>query len=270
MTTSDERRVTSDEVSDGQETTYPSFQRQTLGKIGEMSEQTLHDPTGPPTGGESRAHVLDVLRATPQAVGVREIAKQTGLHSNTARFHLGTLVEEGLAERSTEGRGRPGRPRIVYRAVASSRAPGGRRSYQLLAQMLTGLITEALPQPARAAVNAGEAWGRYLADTPSPAQHLDTDEAIRRLIRVLTDVGFAPGPVQDRPDQVVPLRHCPFRELVDEHRDVVCSLHLGLMRGALKEVRAPLGVDRLDPFVEPSLCLAHLTPVERHRTDRTA
>lgn len=135
--------------------------------------------------------------------------------------------------------------------------------------MLTGLITEALPQPAQAAATAGEAWGRYLADTPSPAQRIDTDEAIRRLTRVLTDVGFAPGSVHDRPDTAIPLRHCPFREVAEEHRDVVCSLHLGLMRGALKEVRAPLSVDRLEPFVEPSLCLAHLTPAEQ-QADRIA
>ncbi|MFZ2173869.1 MAG: hypothetical protein WAW17_07510, partial [Rhodococcus sp. (in: high G+C Gram-positive bacteria)] len=37
-------------------------------------------------------------------------------------------------------------------------------------------------------------------------------------------------------------------------------LHLGLIRGVLAEVRAPLAADRIEPFVEPSLCLAHLTP----------
>lgn len=227
-----------------------------------MSEQTSHDPGGTPAVGESRARVLDVLRATPEAAGVREIAERTGLHSNTARFHLDTLVKEGLAERGTEGGGRPGRPRAVYRAAASP-VPAGRRSYQLLARMLTGLITEALPRPAQAAVTAGEAWGRYLADTPAPAQRVDTDEAIRRLTQVLTDVGFAPGSAPARPDTVLPLHHCPFREVAEEHRDVVCSLHLGLMRGALKEVRAPMDVDRLEPFVEPSLCLAHLAPADQ-------
>jgi len=236
----------------------------------EMSEQPLHDPAGPSAVGESRAHVLDVLRAASEAIGVREIAEQTGLHPNTARFHLDTLVGEGLAERRTEGRGRPGRPRTVYHAAASPPVPAGRRSYQLLAQMLTGLISQTLPQPAQAAVDAGEAWGRYLADTPSPAKQIDTDEAIRRLTAVLTDVGFAPGAVEERPDRVIPLRHCPFREVAEEQRDVVCSLHLGLMRGALKEVRAPLGVDRLEPFVEPSLCLAHLTHTDQDQPDHAA
>ncbi|GAA0630773.1 helix-turn-helix domain-containing protein [Streptomyces thermocarboxydovorans] len=233
-----------------------------------MSERTLQDPVGAPVAGESRAQVLDVLRASPGGLGVREIAERTGLHANTARFHLDTLVKEGLAERGTEGGGRPGRPRAVYRAVAS-RTPAGRRSYRLLARMLTGLVTEALPQPAQSAVTAGEAWGRYLADTPPPSRRVGHDEAVRRLTRVLTDAGFAPGSVQERPDPVIPLHHCPFREIAEEHREVVCSLHLGLMRGVLKEVRAPVRVDRLEPFVEPSLCLARLTRTQEEQADGT-
>jgi predicted ArsR family transcriptional regulator len=130
--------------------------------------------------------------------------------------------------------------------------------------MLTGLVADAVPHPAAAAVAAGEAWGRYLADTPSPGRRVDAAEAVRRLTRVLADVGFDPGPPAasdtDGGAQVVPLRHCPFREVAEEQREVVCSLHLGLMRGTLAEVRAPLAADRLQPFVEPSLCLAHLAP----------
>ena len=230
-----------------------------------MSEPTLRDPTGPDTGaaGESRGHVLDILRSAAGSVGVREIAEETGLHSNTVRFHLDTLVGEGLAERSNEALGRPGRPRAMYNAAAP-RTTADRRSYQLLAHMLTGLATETLEHPAQAAAATGEAWGRYLADTPSPAQHLTAEESISRLSRVLEDAGFDPGPVESDSAPVIPLRHCPFLELAEEHRDIVCSLHLGLMRGALQEVRAPLRVDRLEPFVAPSLCTAHLA----HTADR--
>jgi hypothetical protein len=32
------------------------------------------------------------------------------------------------------------------------------------------------------------------------------------------------------------------------------------MQGALTAMRAPVTVDRLDPFVEPDLCVAHLAP----------
>jgi predicted ArsR family transcriptional regulator len=41
-----------------------------------------------------------------------------------------------------------------------------------------------------------------------------------------------------------------------EHRDVVCAVHLGLMQGALAELRAPFTAARLKPFVGPSLCVA--------------
>ena len=60
------------------------------------------------------------------------------------------------------------------------------------------------------------------------------------------------------------LRRCPFREVAENHQDVVCPLHLGLMQGALAQMRAPVTADRLEPFAEPSLCIAYLaTPQSR-------
>jgi hypothetical protein len=35
-------------------------------------------------------------------------------------------------------------------------------------------------------------------------------------------------------------------------------MHLGLMQGAMTAMDATVSVDRLDPFVEPDLCLAHV------------
>jgi predicted ArsR family transcriptional regulator len=43
----------------------------------------------------------------------------------------------------------------------------------------------------------------------------------------------------------------PFREAAEQHADVVCSVHLGLMRGLLSELDAPLEARRLHSFVEP-------------------
>ncbi|WP_033295846.1 helix-turn-helix transcriptional regulator [Amycolatopsis jejuensis] len=224
-----------------------------------MSDQTLTDPAGPRVLGESRERVLEVLRAAGVPVGVQDVAGRVGLHPNTARFHLDGLVESGLAERRAEDRTQPGRPRTVYAARAEEPA-AGRRSYRLLAEMLTGLIADSVPEPGKAAETAGEAWGRYLADRPAPTHRVDAAEGIRRLSAVLADAGFAPDAVADPARPVIPLRHCPFREVAEDNRDVVCGLHLGLMRGVLSEVRAPLVAERLEPFVEPSLCLAHLTP----------
>jgi predicted ArsR family transcriptional regulator len=216
------------------------------------------DPIAPVLGG-SRSRVLDVLRGAGGPVGVQEIATQTGLHANTARFHLDALVDAGLVERNVEGRHQPGRPRVVFTAGPAC-DPARRHNYRLLAEMLTGLIASILPQSGPAAVEAGESWGRYLAPRLAPLHRVDAIEGIRQLSAVLADVGFAPDPVSDLPAPVIGLRHCPFREIAAQHPELVCSLHLGLIRGVLSEVRAPLTAERLEPFVEPSLCLAHLAP----------
>jgi predicted ArsR family transcriptional regulator len=51
-------------------------------------------------------------------------------------------------------------------------------------------------------------------------------------------------------------------ELALDNASVVCPIHLGLMQGALSTWKAPVEVDRLEPFVEPGLCLAHLSILE--------
>ncbi|RSD11806.1 helix-turn-helix transcriptional regulator [Amycolatopsis eburnea] len=220
-----------------------------------MRERPLTDATSRAAPGESRARVLDLLRAAAEPLGVQQVAAAANLHANTARFHLDNLVDTGLAERHVEERTQPGRPRMVYRATVQD---AGQRSYRLLATMLTTLVAGELPQPRQAAITAGREWGRYLAERPAPFERVDAEEGIRRLSAVLADAGFAPGAVEDDGHPVIPLRHCPFREIAQQHQAVVCSLHLGLMQGVLAEVRAPVDAHRLDPFVEPSLCLAHL------------
>lgn len=222
------------------------------------AEQLLAPEDASPLG-RSRADVLDMLRAADGPLGVRDVAQQMGLHPNTARFHLEALVNAGLAVRETEDRETPGRPRIGYRAVADS--PLGRRRYRLLAEMLTSLIAGTMPEPGRVAEEAGREWGAYLTEQPPPYQRLTAEEAVAKLTAIMDELGFAPQAESD-PDggqHRLCLRQCPFREVAQHHQDVICSLHLGLMRGALDRMRAPLTADRLDPFVEPSLCIARLT-----------
>jgi len=77
----------------------------------------------------------------------------------------------------------------------------------------------------------------------------------------LEEMGFAPeAPAEARPR--VRLRQCPFRDIAENHQDVVCQLHLGLMQGVLAQLRAPVTADALQPFAEPSLCLAQLTTLQ--------
>ena len=198
------------------------------------------------------------LQDAGRPLDVTEIAKLVGLHVNTARFHLDGLVEAGAADREAEQREQPGRPRTLYVARPDA-ARAGARSYQLLAEILTSFVATQVPQPARAAQNAGREWGRYLTERPGPFERVTPTTATQQLVDALDSLGFAPEAKTAGGKRQILLHHCPFRESASKHQDVVCAVHLGLMQGMLAELDAPIDTERLDPFVEPNLCIARLT-----------
>ena len=207
--------------------------------------------------GASRARVLDLLRAATGALSVREIAGQAGLHPNTARFHLEALVQAGLASKERQQRESLGRPSMAYSATGED-GPAGQRRYRLLAEMLTSMIAGVLPQPGEAAAEAGREWGRYLTGQLPPYERLDAPEAVERLRATMESIGFAPVLTAEGSRYRLLLRQCPFREVAERHQDVVCALHLGLMQGALAQMRTPVTVGRLQPFAEAWGCTAEL------------
>jgi len=213
--------------------------------------------------GRSRARVLDLLREAGSPVGVREVAERTGLHPNTARFHLQALAEAGLATREPQSRDTPGRPSMGYRSAGGG--PAGQRRYRLLAEMLASLVRLSIPEPAVAAREAGREWGAFLTGQPPPRERPEAGEAVARLAATLAGLGFAVEVEQDGARYRVCLRECPFLEVARHHLDVVCSLHLGLMRGALAQMRAPVTAERLVPFEGPDLCVAHIEPLRPAR-----
>lgn len=204
----------------------------------------------------SRAHILETLAGAGEPLDAVELARRVGLHPNTVRWHLGVLADAGLVTSSPEHRTRPGRPRIVF-TPAGEAEESGRRDYRLLAAVLAGSLSGSPEGPA-AAERAGNAWGRYLVERPPPLARLDADAAADRVVHLLAEHGFEP----EREDGDVVMRRCPFHDLAEQHGDVVCAVHLGLIRGALSEIGAPVTVTRLEPFVEPGLCRARLGPPE--------
>jgi predicted ArsR family transcriptional regulator len=218
-----------------------------------MAMDLIDAPTAVPAGSR-RAEVLGLLQAADEPLSAAAAAAASGLHLNTARFHLEALVGEGLAERVAESRDVPGRPRILYTARGPIPSP---RSFGLLAEMLTGVVAS-LDDSGRSAVEAGKSWGRHLIERAAPSERVDAQDATDRLMRVLDAIGFKPETRVTSKGTEIRLHHCPFREVAEKHTDVVCGLHLGLMQGALGELRAPLEATSLEPFVTPQLCLAQL------------
>ena len=167
-------------------------------------------------------------------------------------------MERRLVEQvETAPRG-PGRPASMFRAVRRM-DPGGPRGYRVLAEILTQGLAAA-EEPSVDATAVGRTWGRAQAGLSDRGKAPSRSAAVGWMVAFLGELGFAPerdGLAED--DHIrVGLRHCPFLELAESRPDVVCSAHLGAMQGLAEGWRAPFSVERLDPFVEPDLCLVHL------------
>ena len=215
--------------------------------------------------GESRSRVLEILQDTGAQLGVNDVAARLSLHPNTVRFHLDALVASGLVDSEAEKRDLRGRPRMLYSANANS-ASAGRRNYRLLAEILASSMAAQTSHPHQRPpsrrVRMGVATSAGVRRRSN--EWMPTKRATRRHSQCDGEIGFAPKR-SPRAMALVLLHRCPFREVAQEHPEVVCSIHLGLMNGLLAELDAPLEVERLDPFVEPSQCVASPSPAARSR-----
>jgi predicted ArsR family transcriptional regulator len=204
----------------------------------------------------SRARILAELSGRGP-LDARELADEVGLHVNTVRVHLNALAEAGLVESETlppQGRGRP---RVAYRVSAAAGDESGRR-YRLLAEILTALVARFGPGAAEQLEEIGEVWGHYLIDAPPPYAELSDEGAVERVVRLLAEIGFQPEIEESGRGRRILMRPCPFLELARAHQDVICPIHLGLIRGALAELGASTRATKLEPFVRPDLCVVRL------------
>lgn len=203
----------------------------------------------------SRIAVLEALRRAEGPMVVRELAAQMGLHDNTVRKHLDLLVESGFATRVRDGTARRGRPRYVYAAVPEpSPAEAPLRNYRLLASVFAEYLYDRDDRQA-AAEEAGRRFGARSVDEPGDG---DDPPAVERVVQLLDDIGFRPELAADGSE--IRLRHCPFHELARDRPEVVCGIHLGLIRGALEQLGATEETVRLVPFVTPTLCVVQIGP----------
>lgn len=202
---------------------------------------------------ESRRRLLEALRARGEPLDVAALAEKVRLHVTTARFHLEVLERAGLVSRGAERAGRPGRPRQLYVAAEVAEANEGHRR---LAEALAGVVAADRDEGVQRAERAGRQW----ADRQVPVDtNLSWDEGTREVGKLFERLGFAPRLVDDSLGRHVELDACPFRDLARSYPQVVCTVHAGLLRGALGQLRVPAAeAARLRPFVAPELCIADI------------
>jgi predicted ArsR family transcriptional regulator len=204
-----------------------------------------------------RLQLLDELTARRGPSHVEDLAVALDLHPSTVRGHLIILQDAGFVDPVVEHTPRPGRPRVLYRASSRSRhLSGDQHGYRTLASILIHFLDLQARDPAEAGEHAGRAWAtRLTRDEPRARRR---EEALPRVCELLTSMGFTTE-VEDDPEHPTLIhRNCPFACLVDEHSQVVCGLHRGLIQGLLEGLGAPLETIDLGVSIHDRSCLAHL------------
>jgi predicted ArsR family transcriptional regulator len=175
-----------------------------------------------------------------------EAAATAGIGRALAVYHLDKLVESGLlaasyqrpAGRSGPGAGRPAK--LYARADREFAVTVPPRSYELAATLLVQAVEADDSGQSRAALGLaarrlGTELGRgYRAE----AGGRDDVES------VLARQGYEPC---RGGDGIIRLRNCPFHQLAERHREVVCGMNLTLVGGLVEG----LGADGWRPVLDP-------------------
>ena len=219
----------------------------------------------------AQSAVLDELTMTPDFRLVAELAATLGQHTNTVREHLDSLVEAGLVVRRTRKASGRGRPATEYQARPVEQTQPTLRQYAALVSALASHIESTSDDPSAEVLAVGVAWGQKLAATRaiegSRTSAKRSMAARRQVIQIMGELGFAPE--SDSRAAMVRLRRCPLLATAKAHTEVVCGVHLGLVRGALQSMGGDSRRADLLPFAEVGACrLNLLAPYEPKKSTR--
>lgn len=196
-----------------------------------------------------------MLEDLGEPVTVLRLSTETGLHENTVRSHLEGLEQAGAVTRHLAPTRARGRPAWLY-VAAQDRDPSEMSGFT---HALVSALRHESTSPKRAAVSAGRAWGAVIGAELRPD---DPTTVARRtwLLEMLDGLGFEPRVPDPGASDGQPIRitRCPLLEVARTDPDVVCSVHLGMIRGALRAAGLSESGVRLTPFHEPGSCRLEL------------
>ena len=194
---------------------------------------------------------LEVARA-PNPLSTAEVAESLDMHPNTVRPHLERMREVGLLDVSTDARGGVGRPQHRYFLAPDAPSLGLEPpAFPVLARMLVELAS-AVGAGSDDAAEAGRRQGEVAAAELAGLPCLDA------LVYELARLGFDPAVASDDEGTTVAFTHCPFGELAEQHPELVCHLHRGLVEGLVAGLDGP-AVERFGTLVDRSPCRVELS-----------
>lgn len=214
-------------------------------------------------GDNTRYAIYLELARSPQPLTTAQIAETLQLHANTVRPHLERMREVGLLQVESPARGTPGRPQHLYSLVPDAPSLGLEPpTFPVLARMLLRLAgsarlgeeeaVEAGRVQGEADAVAAMAQGRSATGSKAPRSR-----CVSALVTRLDELGFDPALVEEASGSTVAFLHCPFRELAEEHPDLVCGLHRGLVEGFVDSLGV-CEVSEFHPLLDRTPCQVSL------------
>lgn len=208
-----------------------------------------------------RRRLYEYVASHDRPVGRDEAAGAARIGRTLAAYHLDKLAEhklltvsyERLGKRRGQGGGRPAK--LYSRAPRELTVSIPPRDYLLAGRLLVaaaerdvdGSTREALAEAARA---LGAEAGAARKDRPA-----SVSARRRGVVAALRERGYEP---HEDDNGVIRLRNCPFHELAQQNRGVVCTMNLSLLEGVL----AGLATNDFSPSldIEPGRCCVVLRP----------
>lgn len=210
----------------------------------------------------SRVTLIDHIRAADGPLDAHQLARECQLHVTTVRFHLDALMSAGLITSRTASSSGRGRPRLLYSPV-SRMTPEEDDGYVTLARLLVRALTGApdLDAAERAEI-AGYDWAAAtMTGTVDGGSAHTLHEVADKINALFTELGFESDftPAADTQDLDITLHSCPFGAVARENPDIVCRIHLGLLRGVLDRLGAGGHHSEVEPWVTPTACRARVS-----------
>ena len=185
-------------------------------------------------------------------MSIQELCALSGLHANTVRTHLDSLLASGDIDREQASAIGRGRPLWLYRPAVKKVSP-----YEMLAEILASQLGHA-DDPVLT-LQAARKWANA-AVTEDTAPAIDCDQAVDQVAHSLRHVGFAVllNPMRDE----LTITECPYASLVAQHPKI-CDVHAALVSELLSRSGQPVTMGTLEVWAKPGVCVAHLNRIDQ-------
>jgi predicted ArsR family transcriptional regulator len=185
-------------------------------------------------GDNTRYAIYLELARSSHPLTTAQISEGLGLHPNTVRPHLERMRDAGLLDVEVGGRGDVGRPQHRYSVAADAPSLGLEPpTMPVLARMVLTMAQRLGADADDAeAVGRGEGASRAVPYGSAPS-------TLEALVSDLDRLGFDPvvtEALDDDESAVVAFANCPFAPLAEQHSELVCGLHRGLVAGFVAEM----------------------------------